>query len=168
MYKVNVTWFLFSCPSGYFPLFLSFNYDITVCRCIVNIMKVNIERNNLQLELIPSETLFTFTFAKRRVQCSNIFTSNARLFARWQQVLMPCISERFEAEPVRTLSMGDSNYLLFTTFLTASLYKDIMYTAQVDATAYVESRLYCFNLHNFRRTTFLHRHVIQVGVAQWR
>ena len=38
---------------------------------IVNIMKVYIERNNMQVELIRfrKSPLFTFTFAKRGIQC---------------------------------------------------------------------------------------------------
>ena len=35
---------------------------------IVNVMNAYIEMNNLQLELL--QLLFTFTFAKRRIQCN--------------------------------------------------------------------------------------------------
>ena len=85
----------------------------------VNIMKVYIERNNLQLELIRYNNMsisFTFTFAMRQLQRNiadllgtEIFTGNARLFTRWQQVLMPLISERFEHKPVRSLSFMNGN-----------------------------------------------------------
>ena len=44
-------------------------------RRIVNIMKVYIERNNMQVELIrfrkKISPLFTFTFAKRGIQCDS-------------------------------------------------------------------------------------------------
>ena len=61
-------------------------------------------------------TLLTFTYAKRRVQCTKIFTGYGSLFARWQQVLMPRISERFEHKPVRSLSFlnGNRGFKLFT------------------------------------------------------
>ena len=61
-------------------------------------------------------TSFTFTVPNRRFQCNiahrlgaELFTGNYNKFARWQPVL---ISERFEHEPVRSLSLlnGDSNY----------------------------------------------------------
>ena len=58
-------------------------------------------------------TLFTFTFAKRRVQCNiahrfdtKIFTGNASLFASWQQAL---ISERFKHKPILSLSFLNGN-----------------------------------------------------------
>ena len=58
---------------------------------IVNIIKVYIERNVLQLE-------FTFTFAERQVQCNTAHQfgteiNTGSLFARWHQVFMPLISE---------------------------------------------------------------------------
>ena len=52
-------------------------------------------------------TLCTFTFAQRLVQYNiahrlgtEIFTGNASIFDRWQLVLMPRISGRFEGKPV--------------------------------------------------------------------
>ena len=102
--------------------------------CILN--EGNIESNNMQLELTlyckRMFTLFMFTFAKRRAQCTKIFTGNASLFARWQQVLMPR-TEHFEHKPVRSLSLwtaiGNSNkYFLFTPlFLT--VYVDLQLRA---------------------------------------
>ena len=74
---------------------------------MVNIMKVYIERNNVQLLIRYSknvDNLFTFTFAKKMVQCkylTDIFTGSASIFVRWQQVLMPRISERIEHKSVR-------------------------------------------------------------------
>ena len=63
------------CPSV--PL-VRFRHPIALLRYadkrIVNIMKVYIGRNNLQLELIRYRnkrlTLFTITFAERRFQCN--------------------------------------------------------------------------------------------------
>ena len=64
----------FLCPSG---LFFSPN------KRIVNIMKMYIKRNNLQLKLIRyvNNVDFLFTFARQIVQCTNIFIGSASLFA---------------------------------------------------------------------------------------
>ena len=85
----------FICPSGYFFSFSLPNYAINALSII---MKVYIERNNLQLKIIRYRNKWIFcrsTFAKRFVAMklgSEIITGNASLFARWQQVLMPRIS----------------------------------------------------------------------------
>ena len=63
--------------SFFFLLSCSPNYAITLCKINVlsNTMKVYNERNRLQLELILYSkhilTLFTFTFAKRRIRPPN-------------------------------------------------------------------------------------------------
>ena len=64
-----------------FPLFFRLILFIADKR-IVNKMKLYIKINNLQQEFIwYLKKMLTFTFAKRRVQCTKIFTSNASLFA---------------------------------------------------------------------------------------
>ena len=74
---------------------------------IHNKTKVYIERNNLQLNLIwyhKNCLLYSHLVLRNdRVQCNivhrldtEIFTGNTSLFAIWQQVLLPCISEHFE------------------------------------------------------------------------
>ena len=90
--------------------------------------------NNLEQELIRyvNNVDFihvTFMFAKRRVPNNiahrygtEIFTSNASIFARSHQVFMPRMPERFEHKPVRSLLFLNGNrglkYLLITQFLT--------------------------------------------------
>ena len=96
---------------------------------IVNITKVFIERNNLQLELIRYRKkccgLYTHVYFCEATSSmhrlgTKIFTLNASLFARWQQVRMPRISERFDHCHFWTV-IENSNYLLFTQFLTVKV-----------------------------------------------
>ena len=77
IYKFKkVTWlFLFVCVFGCQLLASCSSFgQLLRCahKCIVNIMKVYIEKNNMQVELIQFRTkilpLFTFTFAKRGIQ----------------------------------------------------------------------------------------------------
>ena len=66
------TWFvcLFVCCQS-FASFSSFGQPLRYAdKRIVNIMKVYIERTNLQVELIRFHNFFLFTFAKRRIQCN--------------------------------------------------------------------------------------------------
>ena len=64
------------CVCGY-QILASFSSLWAAVRCIVNIMKVYIERNNMQVEIIrfrkKISPLFTFTFAKIGFQAILVF-----------------------------------------------------------------------------------------------